>query len=588
MKRLSRLLTFVLAFVLCMSMGIATTLADDGPEAKWSADGGTWQEGTLMDAVWAAYGADAKIEIQLQRSVTLDASWYPQHLGYSGVELILDGQGFTIHRGQAPSQFFAVDQANSKVTLKDITLDGGAVWDNPANVAGRANSGTTINGNGHLIWIYNDSATLILEEGAVLQNNHIVSSQNGAGIEVSNGTLVMKNGSAIKRNTATGSSGYGGGGAGVDIGSSGIFRMEGGVISENYASVAGGGIYVGDGGSFLLKDGRIQSNAAGNNGGAISGAAGYDISLMGGVLTGNQAGAGGGITLFGDIKVGGGIQIAGNTKPSGTASNALIINSSKLLLTEPFETDAAIGIGVHSGIGEGSVAAQAAQEDLAIQGKVFLSSENDGFSLMRSGTQLLFTQGQKSYTVLFNANGGSAISPVENLMENSLLTESTPTKNNFRFDGWYRDAALTQPWNFDTDQVQENMILHAKWTPIRTVIFHSNGGSPVQSASVADGDLLARPVDPTRDGYLFTGWYRDADLKIPFDFSQPHEGDITLYAGWKEASSVAGDPIPEDPDSGDIPKTGDSQQPFLWAALSLLAMAAAGSVVRSRIKEAHR
>ena len=93
MKRLSRLLTFVLAFVLCMSMGIATTLADDGPEAKWSADGGTWQEGTLMDAVWAAYGADAKIEIQLQRSVTLDASWYPQHLGYSGVELILDGQG---------------------------------------------------------------------------------------------------------------------------------------------------------------------------------------------------------------------------------------------------------------------------------------------------------------------------------------------------------------------------------------------------------------------------------------------------------------------------------------------------------------
>ena len=74
MKRFSRLLTFVLAFVLCMSMGIATTLADDGPEAKWSADGGTWQEGTLMDAVWAAYGADAKIEIQLQRSVTLDAS----------------------------------------------------------------------------------------------------------------------------------------------------------------------------------------------------------------------------------------------------------------------------------------------------------------------------------------------------------------------------------------------------------------------------------------------------------------------------------------------------------------------------------
>ena len=33
----------------------------------------------------------------------------------------------------------------------------------------------------------------------------------------------------------------------------------------------------------------------------------------------------------------------------------------------------------------------------------------------------------------------------------------------YRFDGWYRDAACTKEWKFDTDIVQADMTLYAKW-----------------------------------------------------------------------------------------------------------------------------
>jgi uncharacterized repeat protein (TIGR02543 family) len=39
-----------------------------------------------------------------------------------------------------------------------------------------------------------------------------------------------------------------------------------------------------------------------------------------------------------------------------------------------------------------------------------------------------------------------------------------PVKANHAFGGWYRDAALPTPWNFDTDTVTVDITLYAKWT----------------------------------------------------------------------------------------------------------------------------
>ena len=71
-----------------------------------------------------------------------------------------------------------------------------------------------------------------------------------------------------------------------------------------------------------------------------------------------------------------------------------------------------------------------------------------------------------------------------------------------------------------------------------TVRFDSNGGTPVQNVTVEDGNRIARPADPTKDGYAFVGWYKDAALTNVWDFeTDTVTDDVTLYAKWKTVSS---------------------------------------------------
>ncbi|MDO5294863.1 MAG: InlB B-repeat-containing protein [bacterium] len=48
---------------------------------------------------------------------------------------------------------------------------------------------------------------------------------------------------------------------------------------------------------------------------------------------------------------------------------------------------------------------------------------------------------------------------------NGLLSAPTsvPKRTGYTFAGWYRDEQCKQPWNFDFDLVQEDMLLYAKW-----------------------------------------------------------------------------------------------------------------------------
>ncbi len=72
-----------------------------------------------------------------------------------------------------------------------------------------------------------------------------------------------------------------------------------------------------------------------------------------------------------------------------------------------------------------------------------------------------------------------------------------------------------------------------------TVTFESNGGSTVESI-ITEGGLIEAPEDPTRDGYVFAGWYEDEDFTDPFDFeTETVDSDLTLYAKWEDVLTVA-------------------------------------------------
>ncbi len=62
------------------------------------------------------------------------------------------------------------------------------------------------------------------------------------------------------------------------------------------------------------------------------------------------------------------------------------------------------------------------------------------------------------------------------------------------------------------------------------VKFDSKGGSSVKAVSVAEGDKVARPANPTRSGYSFEGWYLG---NVKYDFNKAVTSNITLTARWK-------------------------------------------------------
>lgn len=70
-----------------------------------------------------------------------------------------------------------------------------------------------------------------------------------------------------------------------------------------------------------------------------------------------------------------------------------------------------------------------------------------------------------------------------------------------------------------------------------TVRFETGEGSAVESQSIPRGGKIAKPADPTREGYVLRGWYKDYDRTEPWDFeADTVSGNITLYAGWTEAA----------------------------------------------------
>lgn len=71
------------------------------------------------------------------------------------------------------------------------------------------------------------------------------------------------------------------------------------------------------------------------------------------------------------------------------------------------------------------------------------------------------------------------------------------------------------------------------------VKFDTQGGSSVSDQTPASGSALAKPADPTREGYTFAGWYTDAACTKAYDFATAVTSDMTLYAKWvkNEASS---------------------------------------------------
>lgn len=73
-----------------------------------------------------------------------------------------------------------------------------------------------------------------------------------------------------------------------------------------------------------------------------------------------------------------------------------------------------------------------------------------------------------------------------------------------------------------------------------TITFDSKGGSAVQPIKASAGAAITAPTDPTKDGFVFAGWYESTDggttlSDAAFSFSYMPARVFTLYAKWATA-----------------------------------------------------
>lgn len=138
------------------------------------------------------------------------------------------------------------------------------------------------------------------------------------------------------------------------------------------------------------------------------------------------------------------------------------------------------------------------------------------------------------YTVIFQENNGTPVSP-QFITPGDLVIEPTglniSVREGYTFVAWYLNSTFRTKYTFKTAPTS-NLTLYARWSQNTYRVSFMNEGVVYKNVSVKYDNIVAAPDTPTKDGYVFGGWYADEDYTIPFDFDEPIKGNLTLYAKW--------------------------------------------------------
>ena len=159
--------------------------------------------------------------------------------------------------------------------------------------------------------------------------------------------------------------------------------------------------------------------------------------------------------------------------------------------------------------------------------------------MMNESARKELTLGPVTKKVIFNSNGGSSVQTQQVNENEKAVRPADPARAGYEFAGWYKDSGLTEVFDF-AEVVTGDLMLYAKWKEVETsaneytVSFDTRGGSAIAEQKIKENKRAVKPEDPSREGYVFLGWYRDSDLTSAYNFAAAVTGDLTLYAKWKE------------------------------------------------------
>ncbi len=126
------------------------------------------------------------------------------------------------------------------------------------------------------------------------------------------------------------------------------------------------------------------------------------------------------------------------------------------------------------------------------------------------GASLKAQWGVNSYTATFDSDGGSEVASITQDYGTPIIAPSDPVKIGYTFDGWDNTIPATMP--------AENQTFVAQWIINKyTIMFDTDGGTPVDSITQDYNTAVTAPVAPTKLGYTFDKWDSPVPDNMPVD-----------------------------------------------------------------------
>lgn len=143
----------------------------------------------------------------------------------------------------------------------------------------------------------------------------------------------------------------------------------------------------------------------------------------------------------------------------------------------------------------------------------------------------------KKFMITFETNGGTTLENQEFAYEQEISNLPIPTKEDYRFGGWYLDSDFKTPFNLQKMPAHD-LTLYVKWIldtekgVEHTITYILNGGTLENKKDKFTKDDLpyVLPI-PSKTGYEFEGWYLDSNFSVKITNINSLE-DFTLYAKW--------------------------------------------------------
>ena len=406
-----------------------------------------------------------------------------------------------------PITVFAADTVGNEYAFLEVLNKGGTQkLDKDYKIAQSINVGKTIvlDLNGHVVhitnnkWLcvdrHNDGVTLTIKDS---KPNEVHSGEY-AGLP--EGGVICADG---KKN------------GGTDLGDggclyveSGTLILESGTICNGYAQGHGGAIA--NKSNFIMNGGTIE-NCSSQYGGAVANKSGGTFTMNGGTITN--------CTATGSESFGGGSAVSLNTY------SEMIISGSASIHDNPGKTSiwCAGNIYAHGG---------------TINGDVFLGAPGNQYETFE-GVGLISKKDDytEAAATVFNGNidnwGGTiSYGKFKGEVSNERVCQRTMKITGGTF---YAPVTGYGPITGGIFYSSLDKTLTVNGT-CYTVSFNLNGGSgsisPQRFVNTKTSRAL-RPTNPTRNGYVFKGWYNGS---TKYTFAEPVTQSITLTAEWINTS----------------------------------------------------